>query len=55
MRGARSSLPAEPGNRLHKGRWIDDSEVAVGPEQMDAYDWRGETMPVAPPRSPVSV
>jgi len=40
---------------LNKGRWIDDSEVAVRPEQMDAYDWRDETMQVAPPRSPVSV
>lgn len=33
---------------LNRGRWIDDSAVAVRPEQMDAYDWRREAAPPTP-------
>jgi predicted ATP-grasp superfamily ATP-dependent carboligase len=30
---------------LNRARMIDDSEVAVPPEQMNAYDWGGRAMP----------
>ncbi len=35
---------------LYRAKMIDDSDVAVEVAQMSAYDWRGSTALVAPPR-----